>query len=362
MNLQTRRKLQRTGVDPQFEADSGGTLWKLVPHHMIDDSIASFATLLHPLDPINGEPGFTRARLRLPPDEGSGVWDVLKLTPNLYAMFGNFEYHRDRTIQVPGDRMVKIRILLAGALHVAGDEIVLDGTGAYLEAFPGQVSSSYVIKGGVRTKLLVLICAPEFFSAELGLETSDIPQPISHLFSSEAGAPRGGTMPLGPDLLRAANDIMHAPSHFPASLLVPYVNAKARECACSVLRELTNTSEATRAKMRLSVRDVSRLYEARDVLLAEFTSPPVISKLARQVGLNQTKLKAGFKSVFDMTITEFVQKCRMEKAGDLLTSTDLTIAEVAYAVGYDFPANFTCAFKRYYGHVPRQLRRAVGAV
>lgn len=353
MNLRANESLQPAQDQTGFEADADGTLWKLIPHELIDDSLGSLASML--------APGFGRARLRLPADHGRGVWEILRVSPHLYTMSGNFEYLKDRVILVPGDRAVKIRILFSGGLRVGADEIVLHGTGAYLEAFPGEIASTYVIKGGLPTKLLVLICAPEFFTEELRLSISDIPEPIGRLFAFEHGAPRGGTMPLGPDLLRAANDILRAGAHFSANLLLPYIEAKVRECACSVLSELAHCSETGSAKMRLSVRDVSRLYEARDILVNEFTRPPLIAKLARQVGLNQTKLKAGFKSVFGMTITHFTQKCRMEHAGELLTSTELSISEIAYAVGYDHPANFTCAFKRFYGHVPRQLRRAVSA-
>jgi AraC-like DNA-binding protein len=48
----------------------------------------------------------------------------------------------------------------------------------------------------------------------------------------------------------------------------------------------------------------------------------------------------------------------MERASELLLRGGMAIAEIARLVGYDYPANFTCAFRRYYGFLPKQMRRA----
>ena len=41
----------------------------------------------------------------------------------------------------------------------------------------------------------------------------------------------------------------------------------------------------------------------------------------------------------------------------MLVSGEHGVAQVAYAVGYDYPANFTAAFKRHFGELPRSWKR-----
>jgi len=71
------------------------------------------------------------------------------------------------------------------------------------------------------------------------------------------------------------------------------------------------------------------------------------------VGINQTKLKAGFEQALGMTIYHHIVKLRMEHASTLLLSNEHSISSVAYLVGYDYPANFTIAFKKHFGVLPR---------
>jgi AraC-like DNA-binding protein len=70
------------------------------------------------------------------------------------------------------------------------------------------------------------------------------------------------------------------------------------------------------------------------------------------VGVNQTKLKAGFRRLIGKTIHQYVMHCRMERASDLLLTGDYPVAEGL--VGYEYTANFTAAFKRTFGRVPKR--------
>jgi AraC-like DNA-binding protein len=75
------------------------------------------------------------------------------------------------------------------------------------------------------------------------------------------------------------------------------------------------------------------------------------------VGLNQTKLKASFRETLGFTIYDYILERRMERAAEMLLTGEYAVAQVAYAVGYEYPANFTAAFKRYFGQLPRTWKR-----
>jgi AraC-like DNA-binding protein len=237
-------------------------------------------------------------------------------------------------------------------------QITLEGTGAFLEAYPENVSSDYELAAGVPFRLVVLNWDPRFFVDDLGIPVSRVPAPIDHVFREAASRTRGSVTTLGPDILRGANDIFNAGNRFTRELYGAYLDSKGREIACTILADLANQTASPMLMMKSSVRDLKRIDEARDILIENYRDPPAIPALARRVGVNQTKLKALFKTVYGTTIHEFTQRLRMEKASELLAKGDLTIAEIAYAVGYEFPASFTHAFRKFYGHSPRQGRKA----
>jgi AraC-like DNA-binding protein len=47
----------------------------------------------------------------------------------------------------------------------------------------------------------------------------------------------------------------------------------------------------------------------------------------------------------------------MEKAASLIIESNLPICQIASLVGYDKPSNFTAAFKKKYGVVPKQYKK-----
>ena len=54
---------------------------------------------------------------------------------------------------------------------------------------------------------------------------------------------------------------------------------------------------------------------------------------------------------------DIVSEVRMELAREYLRSTDLTMQEIAYLLGYEHAPSFFQAFKRQFGHTPTELRR-----
>ncbi|AWZ49952.1 AraC family transcriptional regulator (plasmid) [Clostridiaceae bacterium 14S0207] len=75
--------------------------------------------------------------------------------------------------------------------------------------------------------------------------------------------------------------------------------------------------------------------------------------------MSGTKLKQTFKQKYNMTITEFIQRKRINIAENLLLTTNLKIRDVAKAVGYKSPNRFTTLFKRYKGLYPKDVRKYV---
>ncbi len=120
--------------------------------------------------------------------------------------------------------------------------------------------------------------------------------------------------------------------------------------------ELTN-EKFTRAPRGVSPMDRDKLYEVKYILENHKLQNFTLLGLARKVGLNDYKLKKGFKLLFNTTVFGYLFDLRMAHARNLLLdgSKTLSISEVAQIVGYSSSHHFARAFKKKYGLTPGNL-------
>ena len=102
--------------------------------------------------------------------------------------------------------------------------------------------------------------------------------------------------------------------------------------------------------------DVDAIYSVKDFLDQHFDETQSIAKLALDAGINQTKLKLGFKELFGNTVFGYLTMQRMQEAKTLLLDDSLPICEIANRVGYKHAQHFTVAFKKAMGCLPSDLR------
>ncbi|MBS7008819.1 helix-turn-helix transcriptional regulator [Anaerostipes sp.] len=109
---------------------------------------------------------------------------------------------------------------------------------------------------------------------------------------------------------------------------------------------------------RLTAADLHAIQEAHDILTEQAVHPPTIEKLSKMVFLNQQKLKAGFAKQYHMTIGEYTNSLRMAMAAGLLSTTDLSVSDIAKKTGYLYSGNFSKKFKNHFGVSPLEYRRS----
>jgi AraC-like DNA-binding protein len=90
--------------------------------------------------------------------------------------------------------------------------------------------------------------------------------------------------------------------------------------------------------------------------LHNLDQPGTLLDLSHTIGLNDFKLKRGFKQLYGVTIFEFLIQARMEKARQLLQNADMTVHAVAIAVGYKNISSFTVAYKKKFGQLPSEVK------
>jgi AraC-like DNA-binding protein len=190
----------------------------------------------------------------------------------------------------------------------------------------------------------------------LGLEVHDVPPPLNGLFIPGRPATRHSVTP-GPEAIHVARRIVESRHQLSRALRDRHLQTLSVELLLQILGKLESRDLLPYAPTTVSARDAARIYEARDYLARHFANPPNIEQLARMIGLNRTKLKEIFKETLGFTIYEYILERRMERAAELLVTGEYSIAQVAYEVGYEYPANFTAAFKRHFGRLPGTLKR-----
>jgi AraC family transcriptional regulator, transcriptional activator of the genes for pyochelin and ferripyochelin receptors len=157
-----------------------------------------------------------------------------------------------------------------------------------------------------------------------------------------------------PAMQRALMQILNCPYHGLTRRI--YLEGKALEL---IALQLDQTAQPLTADIavKLCRDDVDRIHYARDILAQSMDQPPSIVELARQVGMSESKLHRSFRQVLKTTPFGYLREHRLEQGRTLLETGELTVQEVARAVGYASQSRFCSAFKQKFGITPKSCRQ-----
>ncbi len=96
---------------------------------------------------------------------------------------------------------------------------------------------------------------------------------------------------------------------------------------------------------------------AKNILMGDLTNKITIADVARNMGISATSLKNYFKAIYGKNISDYRQELRIEKAKELLLSTQLPICDIAGFVGFETQSKFTALFHEKVGVTPSEFRR-----
>jgi AraC-like DNA-binding protein len=104
-------------------------------------------------------------------------------------------------------------------------------------------------------------------------------------------------------------------------------------------------------------KNVLKIRQAKDIIIARMTEPPSLQELANEIGLSLKKLKEGFKQIYGDSVYSFLFDYKMEYARKLLESNQFNVNEVGLKVGYSTASHFIAAFKKKYGTTPKKYNQ-----
>ncbi len=85
-----------------------------------------------------------------------------------------------------------------------------------------------------------------------------------------------------------------------------------------------------------------------------------VEDLGKEMGLSRVQLYRKIKALTNYAPNELLRIARLKKASTLISSSDMTIAEICYEVGFTSPSYFSKCYKEYFGESPTEYLKRIG--
>lgn len=153
------------------------------------------------------------------------------------------------------------------------------------------------------------------------------------------------------EISKISKEIMNCKMDSPLADI--FFEAKAKEWIAIIM----NGYLENKKKKSLSKEDNQALQKAENYINDHYAMDIRQDFLEKIAQMSGTNLKTKFKEKNQMSITEYIQRKRINIGENLLLTTELEIRDIAEAVGYNSHSRFSELYKRYKGISPRKVRK-----
>ncbi|MBN4002988.1 AraC family transcriptional regulator [Nostoc sp. LPT] len=284
---------------------------------------------------------------------GEGFHREIHLRDDVLLSIYNYQSQKSIVVESPvRGHMIEFQLLpLAGsqAQNISSrvGQYFLSGSGMALESTHFHNEFFGLVEVGIHIK-------PEVFYSFVADISGEIPPELKHLFrrSDQPTYERYGIQT--PAMLLAVQQIIQCPYQGMTKRI--YFESKVWELAALIIDQELQINQGNLITTTLKSSEIERIRNAKEILLKHIHNPPSLIQLARQVGLNDRKLKQGFKQVFGTTVFGYLHNHRMELAQKLLMERNMNVTEVARTVGYASLPSFSYAFYKKFGVNPKSYQ------
>ncbi|CAG5016687.1 HTH-type transcriptional activator RhaR [Dyadobacter sp. CECT 9275] len=133
-----------------------------------------------------------------------------------------------------------------------------------------------------------------------------------------------------------------------------FLEARVLELLMLQMEQFESAKETT--SVGIKPYDIEKLHHAKFLVEQNVSNPHSLAELSRLSGLNDFKLKKGFKQLFGHTVFGYLHEIRMQKAKKMLLDCNTPIVEVSAYCGYEYVQHFTTAFRKRFGITPGGFR------
>ena len=256
-------------------------------------------------------------------DYGKGYTAVYKLDSYASICIAEHSYIRDFEYSVPAEDS----IIIQQYDSIDSDRRYPQGNVSagmqYIAYAPDNRTYRYVIKKNVPAKVIGIQLLPDYYETYLKKE-----------FGIKGG------------------DFKKDLQVFPHGVVIPEIAA-----IFSRIRSFNGSELSTRLFFKSKIDELTAIIiqkteYANDHLSQNF----LLSELAAEAYMSVSKFKYVFKAVTGQTFSGYITQKKMEKACELLTHSNLYVAEIAYRLGYKNAGSFSVQFKNHTGVLPSDYR------
>ncbi|MEL6381153.1 MAG: AraC family transcriptional regulator [Cyanobacteria bacterium J06626_18] len=327
-----------------------------------------------------------------PPSLGYGYRQEIPLRDDLRLIIIDYTFHQDVVVDAIGDGdRIEFEFHLAGP-HA---DYSLCIPCFRLRQFGFRLAGKRVFKVEVFFKRPTLVSYAQFFMERLlpqaqtaaerivqalyrhqvGVASTTTARMIDRIFNPVA--PRSGSGAIMSEPVLSMEQIL-TNTLFEESALLSYATRSPITPAMSHLIEqilgcpyqgMTRRNHLTHKALKLvdlrlnallqppfNDADTRCIVQAATLLRTQMVQPPSLEALARQVGTNRFTLTQGFHKLYGTTPFGYLRDRRLIQARQLLMTSDLSITEVAAAVGYTSRSRFATAFRQKTGLNPKAFQ------
>jgi len=298
--------------------------------------------------------------VKIPKDKGKGYFRGFLLGSSIGMMIGDFESNDPILVKRKVDPNSNEKILLSfnNIFHSKDDvtgslfsESVSKANDLpYVQIVKGGINIEKLYPGKTRFRSIMISIDVESLKKLLGPNEENViyknitmnNQPL--LFEEI----------LSPQIQKVALEIIEG--DVPESMCEFYYRVKAEELICRLFIELLKRENTT--VHALNQNDVQLVYKIRAKILSKLDTPPVLSDLASEAGMGESKLSRLFKQIFGNSFFNYYQSFRMKEAARLLKENKLSVSEVGYQIGFSSLSHFTKIFEKHIGMKPKKYSSA----
>jgi len=244
--------------------------------------------------------------------------------------------------QISGETRMSVEGVKGTLRHPKGNMTLFAGVDQIMRATVNTSSSfeniSLLIPGDLILKTLEGEWAPR--TLKKVLETGKFSKPILNRANTTYA------------LRRTMTEMIANPYHGAVERI--YLQGKLME----LLAELaTVDQEKRKTEFKPGDAHKSCVTEAIDILTMDPENPKTPLELSMMVGASYKTLNRGFIKQHGVSLYQYINAIALDHAKQILESTDISVAQLAFKYGYSSSSAFIRAFHRRFGHTPGSVRK-----
>lgn len=215
----------------------------------------------------------------------------------------------------------------------------------YIDYTPDDEVYRYVIKKDIPAKLIGIQLMPEYYDVylkkEFGVNSVNLKEDLKVF-------PHGISIP---EISSVFNQIRNFKGNEYCSKL--FFKSKIDELTAIIIQKADMFQNLNAS---VSIADRNAIIEITAYLNQNLSKKFSLIELSADACMSISKFKYVFKNLVGQSLSEYITQKRMEHACEMLSYSNLYIAEIAHLIGYKNAGSFSSQFKKYMGVLPIDYR------